>query len=289
MSRFLPIAALLSLMLMIMSLVAPAWGQAAAPASPPSGEQSQEAGSDIPTPRPQSNEVSLNNPDIYAKSAVALTMLFVLAVLLENAFSVIFNWRVFLTYFSLGGIKTIIMIAISYALVVGCEIDIVASLIHAYNPDGAIGSFPTKFITALILAGGSAGVYNIMRGLGYRSGDREEIVNPRPPKDKAWVAVRATRKDSEGEIFVTVRKIGAADDKSPAPIAGMIQMRRPSIIELILRNRNRFPPNGGYVVAPRTVYEITVESKDRAGHPIKRLGEQYVFAEGAIVDFDVVL
>jgi len=285
MSRFLRIAALISLMLMLMAPLAPTCGQAAAPASL---TPAAEAGSNTAAPPPPSNQEWLNN-DIYARSAVALTMLFVLAVLLENAFSVIFNWRVFLTFFSLGGVKTIIMIAISYALVVGCRIDIVAALIKAYTDNASIGSFPTRFITALILAGGSAGVYNIMRGLGYRSGDREEIVNPRPPKDKAWVAVWATRKDSEGEIFVTVRKIGAADDKSPAPIAGMIQMRRPSLIELILRNRNRFPQNGGYTVAPKTVYEITVESKDREGHPIKRLGEQYVFAEGAIVDFNVVL
>jgi hypothetical protein len=282
MSRFLRIAALISLMLVVTAPVSPTWAQDAAPANPPA------AASDTAAPTP-SNQVWLGNPDIYKDSAVALTMLFVLAVLLENAFSVIFNWRVFLTYFSLGGVKTIIMIAISYALVVGCKIDIVASLIKTYTNHAPLGSFPTSFVTALILAGGSAGVYNIMRALGYRSGEREEIVNPRPPKDKAWVAVRATRKDSKGEIFVTVRKIGPADDKSPAPIAGMIQMRRPSIIELLLRNRNRFPQNGGYTVAPKTVYEIAVESKDGEGHPIKRLGEEYVFAEGAIVDFDVTL
>jgi hypothetical protein len=282
MSRFLQIAALISLMLIAIASATPASAQAT-PSDHPAP-----AASDTAAP-PPSNEVSLNNPDIYAKSAVALTMLFVLAVLLENAFSVIFNWRVFLTYFSLGGVKTIIMIAISYALVVGCNIDIVAALIKAYTNDAPLGSFPTRFITALILAGGSAGVYNIMRALGYRSGEREEIVNPRPPKDKAWVAVWATRKDSKSEIFVTVRKIGPADDKSPAPIAGMIQMRRPSLIELILRNRNRFPQNGGYTVSPKTVYEIAVESKDGDGYPIKRIGEQFVFAEGAIVDFNVVL
>jgi hypothetical protein len=52
---------------------------------------------------------------IYGKSGAALTMLFVIAVLLESAFAVIFEWRVFLAYFSVRGIKPIIMIAASLA------------------------------------------------------------------------------------------------------------------------------------------------------------------------------
>lgn len=59
------------------------------------------------------SEVALGKNALYEKSLAALTMLLVLAVLLENAFSVIFNWRVFLTYFSLRGVKTIVMVTVS--------------------------------------------------------------------------------------------------------------------------------------------------------------------------------
>src|SRR6516164_453340 len=54
---------------------------------------------------------------VYSSSVSVLTMLFVVALLLESAFSVIFNWRVFLTYFSTRGVKTIIMITISLIIV----------------------------------------------------------------------------------------------------------------------------------------------------------------------------
>src|SRR5689334_10304627 len=50
-----------------------------------------------PTPvAPAPGSGQLPGGQIYEKSLAALTMLFVLAVLLENAFAVIFNWRVFL-------------------------------------------------------------------------------------------------------------------------------------------------------------------------------------------------
>src|SRR6516225_10013948 len=54
---------------------------------------------------------------VYSTSLSVLTMLFVVALLLESAFSTIFNWRVFLTYFSTRGVKTIIMIVISLIIV----------------------------------------------------------------------------------------------------------------------------------------------------------------------------
>src|SRR5262245_36833597 len=54
------------------------------------------------------NELALGSDAIYKSSLAALTMLFVVAVLVESALNPIFNWRVFLTYFSSTGVKTII-------------------------------------------------------------------------------------------------------------------------------------------------------------------------------------
>jgi hypothetical protein len=241
-------------------------------------------------PKSQQEDTNATDSKVYAESLAALTKLFVLAVLLESALSIIFNWRVFLTYFSLRGVKTIIMVAVSYVFVRWFHIDIVADLIHAYQPlSPRMSGLPTELITALILAGGSTGVYNIMRGLGYRSGDRQEEISPQPPQDKAWIAVWAKRKDAVGEIFVTVREIRDATAKSPSPIAGVIGGRRPSLRELLLRNLDRFPQNGGYTVTPNVIYEIAVTAQDRNGDPLTRLGKQYVFAKGAIVDFDVTV
>jgi hypothetical protein len=257
-----------------------------------------------------SNALALGNSEIYARSFAALTMLFVIAVLLESAFATIFNWRVFLTYFSLRGVRTLIMVAISLVVVNLFDVDILANIIAAYkltpNPDAGASALAFEravaatsgpislFVTALILAGGSAGVYNVLSALGYRNEKREEEIFPKPPKDKAWVAIRVTRVDSVGQILVKVaeRKPGEAGVPAdiPAPIAGTIYARRPSLRELLLRNTNRFPQNGGYTVTQYKIYSISVEGKDKDGTMIRKLDDQlFVFAPGAIVDLDVAL
>ncbi len=244
-------------------------------------------------PGAPASPVDLGDTSIYEKSLAALTMLFVLAVLLENAFAIIFNWRVFLTYFSLRGVKTIIMIAVSLAIVVVFNIDIVASLVDAYRPGSASASGAlSKFVTALILAGGSSGVHNIMHGLGYRSDRRDDELDARPPKDKAWLAVRVIPERSVGEALVKIKKIGSAAtvEKAPAPIAGTIAFRRPALAELLFRSSNRYPKNGGHTLSPDVVYEVAVEGRDRNGERLTALdGEKFVFAPGAIVDLVVKL
>lgn len=83
---------------------------------------------------------ALDSDAIYGKSAAALTMLFVIAVVLESAFAVLFNWSVFLVYFSVRGVKTIVMIGASWLIVNAYDIDVLASLIAAYKspPGGSL-------------------------------------------------------------------------------------------------------------------------------------------------------
>jgi len=234
---------------------------------------------------------------IYGKSGAALTMLFVIAVLLENAFAVIFEWRVFLAYFSVRGIKPIIMIAVSLAIVHGFDLDVVANLIAAFKSvkdkpliePAEITGLVSKVITALILAGGSAGINRIMHTLGIRNEFPEEAVVPKPPNKKAWIAVRVTGQAARAKgIQVKLKEIPADQIQNPPdPIAGVIGGHRAPISSLILRNADRFPQNGGYTVTPGVVYEIRVDATDDNGAPLTALGQQYAFAEGAIVDFEV--
>ena len=236
---------------------------------------------------------------VYSTSLSVLTMLFVVALLLESAFSTIFNWRVFLTYFSARGVKTIIMIVISFIVVYVFDFDAIASLIAAFKlpaqstdadmhdlvakQTGAV----SKFVTSLILAGGSTGIYNLMVALGFRT-RRETEVDPKPPVGQAWVAVRVKRVNAVGPVNVVV----AEQAQMPADllqIAGSIRFTRPSLKELLLRNVDRFPQNGGYVVAPNKAYVIKVEGRDGRGAAISTLGGTYAFAERAIVDFEVEL
>lgn len=261
-------------------------GPAATAAAVPVGGTAPSEGATRTSP------VALDNTEIYKESLAALTILFVVAVLLESAFAVIFNWRVFLAYFSRSGVKTIVMIVVSVIVVNGFNLDIVSSLLEAYQSSPQPSGPLSQFITALVLAGGSAGVYNIMRTLGYRSEKPESEVSPKPPADKAWVAIRIKRENAVGDVRVKIRETTdkAADPNAPAPIAGTITFRRQSLGDLLIRRTDRFPQNGGYVLKPDIVYAIAVEGKDASGSPVQALdGEEYVFAPGAIVDFNITL
>jgi len=191
------------------------------------------------------------------------------------------------------------MIVISFIVVYVFDFDAIASLIAAFKlpaqstdadmhdlvakQTGAV----SKFVTSLILAGGSTGIYNLMVALGFRT-RRETEVDPKPPVGQAWVAVRVKRVNAVGPVNVVV----AEQAQMPADllqIAGSIRFTRPSLKELLLRNVDRFPQNGGYVVAPNKAYVIKVEGRDGRGAAISTLGGTYAFAERAIVDFEVEL
>jgi hypothetical protein len=150
----------------------------------------------------------------------------------------------------------------------------------------------SRFITALILAGGSAGVNRIMVALGFRSLRTQEDVVPRPPQNSAWVAVLLKRSQAVGDVFVQVQEIGpvAGVANAPAPIAGIIRHKRSQLSGLLFRQKNRLPQNGGHTVLPNVVYAITVHGNDAQGGLLTALnGQTYVFAPGAIVDIDVTL
>ena len=185
------------------------------------------------------------------------------------------------------------MFAVSLLVVWALDVDIVAKLVSAYKGGQSQPSnFLSQCITALILAGGSAGVSNIMRALGFRSENREAELNAKAPEDQAWVAVQVTRKNAVGDLQVKIKDMGSVLSLSnaPAPIAGTIRAKRPPLLSLIVRGSNRFPQNGGYVLKPNVGYEITVEGKDANQTPITALiATTVVFAPRAVVDFTVSL
>ena len=78
--------------------------------------------------------------EAFSRSLTALTMLLVVALLIENALAIIFGWRVFLAYFSLRGVRTIIAIAVSWLVVVTFKFDILGALIHEYTGEKVEGN-----------------------------------------------------------------------------------------------------------------------------------------------------
>ena len=234
--------------------------------------------------------VALGKTEIYEKSLAALTMLFVIAVLLESAFALLFSWRVFLTYFSVTGVKTIVMLLISWIVVYAFDIDILASLLNVYREKPAASLPVSKVITAMILAGGSAAVNRIFVAVGFRSLPVPPL-DVKPPETKAWVAVMVKQKVSTGRVHVGLKDLGvaAAAATDPAPIAGTACAGAPNLFALLFRNPKRFPANGGYEVIPGHLYEVSVSGKDAAGAPQSVTAGTFVFANRAIVDFDITL
>ena len=266
----------------LVGLIATCVAAQSAPVSPPASTNAGAASG------PRDLTVSLTD-DIYNDSLRALTILFVVAVLLESAFTTIFEWRVFLTYFSRRGIKTLIMILASYWVVRQFDLDIFVALLKAYQPNrGDDSVFGSQLMTALILAGGSAGVYNLMHALGYRSDRREREVLAQPEKTEAWVAVDVRRVKAVGLIEVHVSPPATASATPPTPIAGTIG-RLPRVRDLLVRNKDRFPSNGGHSVQPNTEYVVELTGADLSGNPLSASVGPFVLAPGAIVDFAVTL
>jgi hypothetical protein len=238
------------------------------------------------------SSVALNNDQIYKDSLAALTMLFVLAVLLESALTVIFNWRLYLVIFNSRGVKTLIMLIFAWVAVDQLGIDIMADLLGSYIEPGPESQPLTKFITALILAGGSAGVNNLMVTLGYRNASASERKVPKPLPTQAWVSIRVARNKVQGPIFIRINKTTPAPQTTPIALAGTITQLPlwRKIVGVFFRNPNYFPQSGGYVVETGKAYDIQVEGMDEHGKKVPgSINGVYSFAPGAIVDLDVTL
>lgn len=229
----------------------------------------------------------------------SLLILFVSAILLESALDVIFNWRPFLQYVNLRVAKPIIMIGVS-ALAVGTfGIDTVNNLMHAYFPTAPSGapeitSVPFWF-TALILAGGSKGIYNLLKRLGYREDLPDPTQQKFPDVGKAWVSIRVNP-NNDGQCFIAMPGVGA-DPKGDTPVlVGAVRTAKARgswFRTLFLRDYKRWPPSGGQEVetAKEYTFNIFIASDmlpklNPNAQPVATIGP-FRFADRAIIDFYV--
>ena len=227
--------------------------------------------------------------EVYEKSFKALFALFIIATVLESGLAVIFNWRPFIQLFDSRGVKTLVGIAFAYLFVETFDFDIITSLVNTYQPANHAVSPPGKFITALVIAGGSSGVNNLLVALGFRSVKTAEQAAPRPPRTEAWIAVRLLRKDAVGPVAVLVGPDGAQ-----TPVAGTItgSSSERGLIRFFLRDYGRFPTAGGYAVAPdpAKLYRVHLVGRDKDSNPISSLvWGPNALAPGAIVDIELKL
>lgn len=238
------------------------------------------------------------SPDALGKSFNVLVAALVLALLLESAFELLFNWRLFQVYLIGRAWRTPIMLVGSWLVVEAFRFDLMAALMAAYYPSpGAKPSHSayTSLLTAMVLAGGSGGVHRILVALGFRSplhkveAEREDLRQ----KGDAWVSVKVR---SAQQAQVRAVEVTAPGDTLDVPTTyGLTKVRKPSLLELLFGDLDRVPHSGGFRLSSDRCYRFTVA----AGNDIYDLdgrklatpasARAYRFAPGAIFDFNLYI
>lgn len=245
-----------------------------------------------PTPTPsQSPEVPASvqkiDPAVYSEMFKILFAVFAIALVLESALAVIFNWRLFLVYFDSRGAKTIVSMIAGIVIAVSLQLDLVDRLYKAmFAGTAQLGGFG-YFLTGLVLAGGSSGVNNILKGLGFRSLQSEEAKLPRPKPTEAWLAVRLKRKRSQsGPVQVFLSR----DGQGERLIGTILGTTAPKFLTRLRTNPMRYPTVAGFPVPADST--VMVQLRDPAlerGQDMSDPWGPYTVAGGAIIDFDLEL
>jgi hypothetical protein len=206
---------------------------------------------------------TLTDPRFYEASFKAIFVLFTLAILVESGLALLFRWRPYIDNFDRRTVNPIVAFVFSFLFVEAFNLDVTQSLVNVYSgthyPSGTAGSI----LTALIIAGGSAGVRRILEAFGFRAPLAVEEAPPTPPDQQAWIAVSVDRDRSVGPIDVHIGKPGEI------ALAGTITGtgHRSGFLRYVLRDRARFPTTGGYRVEPGE-YEVRVIGRDANGKEI---------------------
>ncbi len=136
------------------------------------------------TPQQQIVAPPQDEADMLGKVGEVLLIFLVLSVVFESALTPVFSWRVFRERFDGKGVKTPIVVILAFVVFWSYDLDIINDILVAVNylaettPRGhTLGG---QVLTALLIAGGSSGVFNIYKKLGIRSPASSE----KKPEDK---------------------------------------------------------------------------------------------------------
>ncbi len=200
----------------------------------------------------QAGIVPFLTSDALSAATTTVLTLFLLAVLLESALAILFNWRPFIESFNARATRPLVSFGVALAFVVYFNFDAVTGLMNAVEKPQPqlLANWFGCLLTAAILAGGSAGVNTMLVALGFRELKTPEMTAPKLDLTQAWVAIRVVQERSIGEVRV---QIGEPTSKDPPyvdlPLAGVISgvVNKPlgPIRHFFLRDPSRFPPSEG--------------------------------------------
>jgi hypothetical protein len=238
-----------------------------------------------PPAAPSASPPNANDPHVLPESGQAIVKLFVLAVLLESALALLFNWRPFVVYFDGRAVKPVVSLVVALVVVFAFGLTDLETLLRAYGGDPMTGEGATicRIIEAMIIAGGSSGVNTLLRNLGFRAIPTQEQPTQRPPKTDAWLAVGLHRVQAVGPVQVEIAPRGTIGS-----ITG--SMRKPGWRSFLLRDTGRLPASGGMTVEPNVKYTVSVSGEDVNHNALPAPPSQVVtLAPGAVVDLEFTL
>lgn len=150
-------------------------------------------------------------PDRWNDLGSVLLVFLVLSVVFETAMTPIFNWRVFLARFEGKGIKTPVVTVLAFIVFWRYDLDIVNQLLNALGVKSSM-NFGGQMLSALLIAGGSDGIFRIFTKLGIR--------NPTERREKAAEtkaeAARVTAEEKAAEKSPKKKKV-AVDQAAGTP------------------------------------------------------------------------
>lgn len=232
-------------------------------------------------------EAKRKPPDVGA-IATLLAAIFALAAVLEAALAVIFAWPVFLDRINRRNAKMPISLLLGFVVAISFELNLVNKLGVAFG--AGAGGLPLWFdslISALLLAGGAAGVRNLMVSLGLAMPTAELEKSPLPQSDKAWLSLRDARSVKSEPLTIWLRATAPEAAKREPFIIGSIAggTKTPKgLARIFLPDKSRFPVVAGYAVDVGTTYDIYVQQEKGAPAEGSATWKGYSFGERAIVD-----
>ena len=255
----------------------------------------QGATAPVPPPAPGGGELKLNG-EVLKNAGLLLTNLFVVALLLESALALLFNWKPFVESLNARAVRPLISFALAMFVVNHFDYDLLSVFLNGAL-DGKAAGEKTGLgaaVTAAILAGGSAGVNTIMVKLGVREVKTPQTTAPKPSQTVAWIAIETTGQPVDGDIRVQIGPPQAEGDWK-VPLAGVISKVSPGqtawFWRFFLRPKGRFPVFGGFEAPVGQPCRIIVTAL-RNNAVIKKLPlgmENMVPAPGAIINLTVDL
>jgi len=195
--------------------------------------------------------------------AAELARVLAFVIVIESAMSAVFNWRLYRVLLGGHAMQTPIMVLVGFLVVSLFDYDIVARLLHITMPSSAqpASNWLSMTLSALVIAGGSNGVFTIFARLGLRSPLAGSDAAPELDQTQAWLAIHLVGTNLPGESL------------------------RDKIADAFGLNTARFPKSGGRTVKVGTDYEITLICRDHPGATaITHAVGVYRFAPRAIVD-----